>query len=380
MTDQARRVLRWLALAGLVGAAAANAAWITKAPLQQARQEVAVAELDGRVYVIGGLVGFEIVGTVEVYDPAGDSWSFAAPLPVPLHHVAATSVGGMLYVMGGWSDFFATERAELYAYDPVGDAWSPKAPMPAARAGLAAAGIDGRHYAAGGFPPEREHDLAVYDPAQDEWTELAPMPTGRNHLGAVAFDGLLYVVGGRIGSVGPEQNTGALEVFDPAAGGWSPLPPMPTPRSGATTAAFADQVFVFGGEGNPDDPNGIFDDTEAYDPSANEWRALAPMPTPRHGFGAAVLSDGVHLPGGAPVAGFGLSDVHEVLVPEPDAALAAIAGLVGLGLCRRAISSQRARASLPGRGSRAGSAARPRRSRRRRSPRAVRARLRPARS
>jgi len=336
VTGEARRVLRWLPLAGLVTAAAANAAWIAKAPLQQARQEVAVAELDGHIYVIGGLVGFEVVGTVEVYDPASDSWSFAEPLPVPLHHVAAASVGGILYVMGGWSDFFATERAELYSYDPVEDAWSPKAPMPVARAGLAAAGLDGRLYAAGGFPPERERDLTVYDPAQNAWGELAPMPTGRNHLGVVALGSLLYVVGGRSGSIGPEENTGALEVFDPVAGDWSPLPPMPTPRSGAATAVFENQVFVFGGEGNPEDPNGIFDDTEAYDPEANEWQALAPMPTGRHGFGAAVLPDGVHLPGGATVAGFGVSDVHEVFVPEPEGALAAGAGLVGLRLCRRA--------------------------------------------
>src|SRR5688572_2248659 len=49
------------------------------------RQETAVVELDGKIYVIGGFTGgLEIVGEVEVYDPASDSWGVAASLPEPL--------------------------------------------------------------------------------------------------------------------------------------------------------------------------------------------------------------------------------------------------------------------------------------------------------
>ena len=49
------------------------------------RAEVAVAELDGLLYVIGG---FNQAGaptaSVEVYDPATDTWMAAAPkLPAP---------------------------------------------------------------------------------------------------------------------------------------------------------------------------------------------------------------------------------------------------------------------------------------------------------
>jgi hypothetical protein len=59
------------------------------------------------------------------------------------------------------------------------------------------------------------------------------------------------------------------------------------------------------------------------------------MPTPRHGIGAAVLPDGVHIPGGGPREGFGVTDVHEIFVPEPSATLAALAALAGVSLSTR---------------------------------------------
>jgi N-acetylneuraminic acid mutarotase len=114
-----------------VAALCADAAaepWLDLAPLNQARQEVAVAELDGKIYVIGGFAGLAIVDTVEVYDPVQQSWSNAAPLPTVIHHTAAVGLDGTLYVIGGWTDFFNTPTAAVWAYDPGSDMWSERAP------------------------------------------------------------------------------------------------------------------------------------------------------------------------------------------------------------------------------------------------------------
>jgi N-acetylneuraminic acid mutarotase len=289
---------------------------------------VAVAELLGRVYVIGGITADRaiIADTVEVYDPERDAWGLAAPLPTPVHHAAAVSVGGLLYVVGGWSDrFFATVLDSVYAYDPARDSWSPKAPLPIPRASLAVAAWDGRIYAMGGSPVAREGDFAVYDPATDVWTPLPELPTPRNHLAAGAIAGRIYAVGGRIGSPFPELNTGALEAFDVSAGQWTELPPMPTPRSGIAAAVVAGRLVVFGGEVNVGP--GVFDEVEAYDPGSGRWSPLPPMPTPRHGIGAGVLGDEVSIPGGGPVQGFGVTGVHEIFVPEPGARIGALVAL-----------------------------------------------------
>ena len=116
-----RSPLLWLrrlisgAVATAITAAAAPtesaraAAWSTRAPLPEARQEVAVASLNGRVYVIGGFrADVSISAAVDVYDPTTNAWSAAALLPTPIHHAAAASAGGKLYVFGGWPDFFVT--------------------------------------------------------------------------------------------------------------------------------------------------------------------------------------------------------------------------------------------------------------------------------
>jgi hypothetical protein len=73
----------------------------------------------------------------------------------------------------------------------------------------------------------------------------------------------------------------------------------------------AGRIVVAGGEGNPAAATGVFDAVEAYDPAGDAWTALAPMPTPRHGTGAATLGRTLYLPGGATVQAFGAVDTHE---------------------------------------------------------------------
>ncbi len=286
-------------------------AWSTRAPLPTPLQEVAVAALDGRVYVVGGLSGISVSPAVQVYDPASDTWNTVAPLPIPLHHTTATAAAGKLYVVGGWSDLFVTPLARVFEYDSTADAWTEKASMPTARGSPAAAVIEGRIYVTGGDPGAT--DFAVYDPALDSWQVLPPMPTGRQHLGAAVVAGRFYAMGGRSSLGAGQDNVDAAEVFDPNTNQWSVLPPLPTARSGiAVAAARGRHVLVLGGEGNASSPDGTFPENEAFDAASGEWITLAPMPTPRHGIGAANVGDRIHVPGGAPSEGFSLTDVHEV--------------------------------------------------------------------
>lgn len=51
---------------------------------------------------------------------------------------------------------------------------------------------------------------------------------------------------------------------------------------------------------------------ESYNPATDTWQSHTPMPTPRHGLGAAPLSEWIHVAGGGPIVGGGLqSAVHE---------------------------------------------------------------------
>lgn len=283
------------------------ATWLTRAPLHEARQEVAVAAAGGRVYVFGGIAGNTVIDSVEEYDPAADRWRFVAPLPEPLHHSAAAVVDDRyVYVIGGYRTLAFDATDSVYRYDALADQWTRVASLPAPRGALAAATIDGKVYAVGGVPGPSA--LTMFD--GERWTSLAPMPTPREHLAAVAVNGKLLAISGRLGG----SNRSAVEQYDPITNTWSSLAPIPTPRSGIAAAAFGERVYVFGGEGNPAAPNGVFPQVESYDAAANAWRAEPLMPTPRHGIGAAVIGGAIYVPAGAAIAGFGITDTNEALV------------------------------------------------------------------
>jgi hypothetical protein len=67
--------------------------------------------------------------------------------------------------------------------------------------------------------------------------------------------------------------------------------------------------LIVGGEG----PAGTFREAEEYDPAADRWRALAPMPTGRHGLGAVAVGGRAYVLSGGPTPGFSFSDLNEVL-------------------------------------------------------------------
>jgi N-acetylneuraminic acid mutarotase len=288
--------------------------WSDRAPMPVPRQEVAVAELNGLVYVIGGYrQDASVADNVDVYDPYTDSWSIAAPLPLPIHHAAAMNAGGKLYVVGGCRYPFVP-LATVFEYEPVSDSWIQRASMPSQRCSLAVAELDGKIYAMGGSPPLREHDFAVYDPLFDQWTVLPDMPSGRNHLAAGVSGGRIYALGGRTGGISGILSV--VEEYDPGTGIWATKTPMPTARGGVASATLAQYIVVFGGEGNSLDPDGVFEETEAYDSIADKWISLPPMPTPRHGIGAALVGQLVYIPGGASQQGLAVTGIQEIFDAE----------------------------------------------------------------
>jgi N-acetylneuraminic acid mutarotase len=94
---------------------------------------------------------------------------------------------------------------------------------------------------------------------------------------------------------------------------------MPTGRSGGAGAVMNNRLYVFGGEGNEENPLGTFNQVEVYDPIQNAWTKLAPMPLPRHALGAAVIGKRIYLPGGSIVQGGRAPGVTAIMDTfEPD--------------------------------------------------------------
>src|SRR5438046_1706286 len=112
--------------------------WHYRAPLPHARSEVAVAEVSGKVYVIGGYAdGFVDQPLNQEYDPAANTWrgrapmlrglnhvGALAPLPNPRDHMGLAVIGGKIYAVGGRFNTF--EMAKELLPDAL---WARIAPL-----------------------------------------------------------------------------------------------------------------------------------------------------------------------------------------------------------------------------------------------------------
>ena len=299
-----------------------SGAWGMRAPLLEANSELASAELNGRIYLLGGYPQNRVTArTVQVYDIANDRWEFGPQLPLPNNHGMAASIGGKVYLIGGQT--LADDPPggnsyvnTVYELDPAAAVWVTKAPMPTARSSGVAVVHDGRIYIAGGRPP-RERDFAVYDPAADHWEVLPELPTPRNHFTGAAINGRIHYVGGRQGlGLSPFMTT-AHEVFDPSTRTWTTAAPMLRARSGMNGVMAQGLFHVWGGEG----PAGMFPDHDIYDPRTDQWTRLPDMPLPVHGVYGAAFVDGLiwNAGGGINTGGSSGSIYNQVYRPAVNA-------------------------------------------------------------
>src|SRR3954469_5793026 len=79
-----------------------DGAWTIKKPLSAPRNEVALAAVGGKLYVVGGSVGGEAVPLIDEYDPPSDGWRVMAPMPKGLDHLGVAVVGGKIITVGGF--------------------------------------------------------------------------------------------------------------------------------------------------------------------------------------------------------------------------------------------------------------------------------------
>jgi hypothetical protein len=120
--------------------------------------------------------------------------------------------------------------------------------------------------------------------------------------------GKLYVLGGRT----PDAlAVDTAERYDPVAERWEDLPPMPVAVGGLGAAAAAGRVFAVGG-GN-DAAGTVTGAVQEWSPQREGWKLLTGMRTPRHGEEVAATQDTIWAIGGSPCAYFDASHIVESL-------------------------------------------------------------------
>src|SRR5688500_8695540 len=289
--------------------------WGQRAPLIEPNSELAFAEANGKLYLLGGYpASRQTARTVQIYDIASGSWELGPPLPQPNNHGMAAGVNRKIYLIGGHT----TDVSEgptvdtVYELDPARGSWVEKARMPTSRGAGTAVVLNGQIYVAGGRPPHGS-DFAVYHPASDSWQMLPNLPSQRNHLTGAAITGRIHIVGGRLGHGLSLQMTTAHEVFDPGTQTWTTAAPMLRARSGMNGVMARGCFHVWGGEG----PSGMFADHDYYDPRTNQWIRLRDMTTPVPGGSGAAFVQGLiwAAGGGTSIGGSFGSSHHQAFSP-----------------------------------------------------------------
>ncbi len=243
-------------------------------------------------------------------------------MALPSHHVAVTELNGKIYVMGGFILPQSGPPAwvpidNAWEYDPANDTWKALPPMPTKRGSPVAAAVDGKIYVIGGagthpgsketaIHPRRPHRSVsaneVYDPATNAWASRSPMPTARNHAAIGVVNNKVYVIGGRIGAAfmtTPASATDLVEEYDPATDQWGPLlKSMPTPRSAMAWGTYKGKIIIAGGEMHDEKVWGAFTVVEAIDPVVNHWSILPSLTVPRHGHAGAIIGNRLHIVSG----------------------------------------------------------------------------------
>ncbi len=290
--------------------AAASSPWSSGPALPVELQEISAVTIDDRIWVVGGFEGLGEVSTVRVLDPSTRTWTLGPPLPVARHHVALATLDGDLYVLGGMETTRFTNVDDAWVLRSGASEWTEIAPLPEDRGAGIAGEIDGLLYVVGGQGRGGlSSTTLVYDPAMDTWSTAASIPTRREHLAGFVYDGEIWALGGRALSLGSAMDV--VEIYDPATDTWRTGPSLTGTHGGFAAAVVGNVAVAVGGE----TPERALDLAEAITLPSGAWRAIDPVPTPRHGHAMAAAAGRAWVIGGADAPIFAAVDAVESIAP-----------------------------------------------------------------
>jgi N-acetylneuraminic acid mutarotase len=283
--------------------------WQALANLPYPVQEIYPAIHAGKIYVAGGfavLSGQQSSATDQhiCYNVAADTWETLAPIPEIRHHPNLVAGDNRVFALGGFKPEFSgtwVMQNQTWVYDIENNQWSDAKPAPELHGETVCLAFENSIHVIGGRIPKGESNAAwgdhtdskrhlIYNTEDDSWHSAAPAINSRNSAAGAVVNGLLYVVGGRTVAGG---NVDYLEVYDPQEDKWRLAAPMPQAQGGLGAANLNNQLIAFGGEYFGAGGRGVYKETWHYDSGKDQWSAIAPMPTPRHGLGA--VSDGARV-------------------------------------------------------------------------------------
>ncbi|XP_077291986.1 uncharacterized protein LOC143915296 [Arctopsyche grandis] len=232
--------------------------------------------VDKKMYMFGGRLDNRVSDKVWCLDLVLKSSKELSPMQYRRTNAAVAEVDGIIYVIGG-VDSGDNSLNSVEAFNIESEVCRTVSSMHIRRFNHAAVVIKNTIYVIGGYDNDNTlQDVEVYYTSTDTWKFVCPMNIERMQFAAVNLKDNIYVMGGDDGN----ETVSSVEQFDPVKNHWTKVPNLPEALKGHSAVVHDNKIICFGNKNS-------FTVRE-YNPNMKEWTSIGPMKSSRHSYTALV--------------------------------------------------------------------------------------------
>jgi hypothetical protein len=290
--------------------------WQYIAPMNHVRiWHLALILNNGKILVMGGEDGTNVLNSCELYDPSTNTWKLAASMNTPRQRFQACMLpDGRVFVAGGLTDLGNSTTNTCEIYDPVADTWRLTASMDEAREEFGLCVIpDNKIALIGGLDGNISQVVSsadIFDVATETMTTLPNQLQITCAVSAVysKLSNSIYVAGGNQGGYG-SWKLQMTQKFSLDDWQWSTVDSMIN-RQGAQfntlTRPATGEIFLFTNDTAYYNLR-LTTLVESMNPSTGHWQPKGNF-TPRSDPRGVVIDDSAVFPGGVGASGNAISN------------------------------------------------------------------------
>lgn len=216
--------------------------------------------------------------SVSFYEPSRNRWVEWPPLPLTLAYGVMAQVKGKLYLIGG----MVNDRLSVDMFRLDGRKWTRIGEAPAESIYGASTVVGNKIYVLGGGDSNNDLTTATnetwsFDPTSSRWEQLEGFP-GKPRVvhGVVSIGNSIFLFGGATQSKGgPLIDLNDAYRFDTVTKKWSTLTPMPQACRAMGVTVARGSIYLIGGVGQ-----NSLDTVYSYQPGRDEYRLVSHLPSP----------------------------------------------------------------------------------------------------
>jgi hypothetical protein len=295
--------------------------WRTTASLMTPRAGAAVVHHGNRIYVLGGVDGYDFLASTEFTTINADGllapWRPATTLTEPRGFFDAVASHGYIYAVGGGNGpgghhlLQSVERAQILADGSLGKWQAEKTKLSLPRRCVKLALIGDDIYAFGGFGGNLLDSVETVHIQADG--HLGPWRMLDEHLTIPRYVHAAKVIGNTVLNIGghnQEQGVGQTEVEwtiakpgQPLAG-WKAGPSLNKGRFGLSAAAHGGYVYALGGLDGINFLASVEKSRLQGDGTPGPWLQTTPLNAPLANFDPVVDGNRIYIIGGTNATGY----------------------------------------------------------------------------